>query len=141
MSSGHIYAPQTSGILTHCLKKVDIKEKPSCEHEQEIEKMKKEIDERRVEINRLKSSLDAAKIELSKEKAHVEESKSKGSDQRESFTSSFIDAMQQEMQQQITTEKDMKEKYKQRLDTMVTEMTQVGMYFVVTNAIIIHNTP
>lgn len=103
--------------------------------------MKKEIDERRVEINRLKSSLDAAKIELSKEKAHVEESKSKGSDQRESFTSSFIDAMQQEMQQQITTEKDMKEKYKQRLDTMVTEMTQVGMYFVVTNAIIIHNTP
>lgn len=128
MSTGNIYTPQTSDGLTYYLKKVGIEGKISCEHDLEIEKMKKEIDESRVEINMLKSSLEAAKTELSQEKAHVEELKeSKVSDYRGSFTSSLIDAMQQELQQQITTEKQMKEKYKQRLDTMVTEMTQVGM--------------
>ena len=122
-------------------KKDETEERASCGHEPELEKlrkevdegkvelekMRKEVDESRVEINMLKSSLEAAKRELAQEMAHVEELKqSKELDQRGSFTSSLIDAMQQDMQQQIANEKEMKEKYKHRLDAMITEMTQVG---------------
>lgn len=88
--------------------------------------IRKEIENKKVEINMLKSSLVAANKSLEIEKAHIKEmEQNKTLAQRGSFTSGLIDAMQQEMQQQIVTERQLKEKYKQRLDAMVTEITQV----------------
>lgn len=88
--------------------------------------MRQDIDEKKDEIKKLKSSLEAANNELEQEKVQVlEMRKSMIVANRGSLTSDVIDGMQQEMRQQIITEKEMKEKYKQRLDTMVTQITQV----------------
>ena len=121
-SIGQSHAPQTPGGLIYSPKK-EIKE---CGHEEELKTIRKEIEDKKVEINMLKSSLVAANRSLEMEKAHTKElEERKMSRQRGSFTSDLIDAMQQEMQQQIVTERELKEKYKQRLDAMVTEITQV----------------
>ena len=121
-SIGQSHAPQTPGGLTYSPKK-EIK---GCGHEEELKTIRKEIEEKKVEINMLKSSLSMANKALEMEKAHTKElEESKMLAQRGSFTSGLIDAMQQEMQQQIVTERELKEKYKQRLDAMVTEITQV----------------
>ena len=123
VSVGQSHAPQTPGGLIYSPKKEITKD---CGHEEELKTIRKEIDEKKVEINMLKSSLVAANKSLEMEKAHTKElEKSKMLAQRGSFTSGLIDAMQQEMQQQIVTERELKEKYKQRLDAMVTEITQV----------------
>ncbi len=122
---GHSHAPQTPGGLIYSPKK-EINSKDQCGHEEELKTLRKEIDEKKVEINMLKSSLVAANKSLEMEKAHTKEmEESKMLAQRGSFTSGLIDAMQQEMQQQIVTERQLKEKYKKRLDAMVTEITQV----------------
>ena len=119
---GQSHAPQTPGGLTYSPKK-EIKD---CGHEEKLKKTREEIEGKQVEINMLKSTLEAANKALEQEKAHSKELRtSKVLAQRGSFTSGLIDAMQQEMQQQIVTERELKEKYKQRLDSMVTEITQV----------------
>ena len=126
MSTGHYYAPQTAGGLTYSQNKEEAQASTSCGHEMELDKMKLEVDKYKVEVNMLKTSLQTANQELSLEKDQVRELKKKWeTQQRGSFTSGVIDAMQQEMQQQIVNEREMKLKYKQRLDTMVTEITQV----------------
>ena len=121
---GQSHAPQTPGGLTYSPKKENCKDQ--CSHVEELKMIRKEIEDKKVEINMLKSSLIAANKSLEIEKAHIKEmEQSKTLAQRGSFTSGLIDAMQQEMQQQIITERQLKEKYKQRLDAMVTEITQV----------------
>ena len=123
VSVGHNYSTQTTSGLTLSPKKDD---GATCGHEEKLKKMKRELEEKGIEINMLKSHLETIKSELSLEKAQVEElKKSEKLYQRGSFTSGLIDAMQQEMQQQIVAEKEMKQKYKQRLDAMITEITQV----------------
>ena len=124
MSVGHKYTPKTASGLTYSPTRDD---SAQCGHEQELKKLKQEIEEKGVEIKMLKSHLETIKSELSLEKAQVEElKKSQRLNQRGSFTSGVIDAIQQEMQQQIVEEKEMKQKYKKRLDTMITEITQVS---------------
>ena len=119
-------APRTPGGLTYSPKKGETSESVSCGHDQELMEMRQDIDEKKDEIKKLKSSLEAANNELEQEKVQVlEMRKSMIVANRGSLTSDVIDGMQQEMRQQIITEKEMKEKYKQRLDTMVTQITQV----------------
>lgn len=124
MTTGHIVAPQTPGGLTLSPKKAETS--TPTEHQKKVDKMKQETEEYKVEINMLKSNLAAANKKISEANAQVEElKKGKETSQRGSFTSGLIDAMQKDMQQQIVNERQMKQKYKQKLDTMVTEVTQV----------------
>ena len=122
---GQSRAPQTPGGLIYS----PTREIKDFGQEEELKKMRDEVEAKSVEINMLKTSLEAANRALKEEKAYTRELReAKMLAQRGSFTSGVIDAMQQDMQQQIVSERELKEKYKQRLDAMVTEITQVRMY-------------
>lgn len=104
----------------------------ACGHDTQMMQMRLDMEEQKKEIETLKERLKSAQAEIEERKKRVRELEEQIKSYqpqklsvRNSFSSGVLDAMQREMTQEVEKEKKDKEEYKQRLDAMVTEITQV----------------